>query len=82
MRKGRFRTFCLGVISSEWVRTCLSLLWKQCDASVPRSDLSLTSDAAGVAARLSEVDPRLPFLEGKKVGVASVLLTSIGALGS
>ena len=40
------------------------------------------SDAAGAVARSSQVDPRLPFLEGNIMGVVSVLLTSTGALGS
>ena len=55
------------------------------EASIPKSDLSPVSDVARVVARSSrksQVDPMLPFLEGKIIGVASVLHTSTGALAS
>ena len=66
----------------------LALVSRSCEnsgeASIPRSDLPRTSDAAGVLAGSSpklQVDPRMPFLEGNIIGVTSALLTSIGALG-
>ena len=71
------------LINSERVRVSLP-----CDnsgeASIPKSDLSPTSDIAGVAARSSpelQVDSMLPSLEGRIIGVASVLVTSTGAFG-
>ena len=54
------------------------------EASIPKSALSPMTDTAGVVARSStelQIDPTLPFLEGK-IGVASGMLTSTGALGS
>ena len=42
------------------------------EASIPRSDLSRVSDTAGEAARSStelQVDPMLPFLEGKIIAL-------------
>ena len=66
----------------------LALVSRSCEnsgeASIPRSDLPRTSDAAGVLAGSSpklQVDTRMPFLEGNIIGVTSALLTSIGALG-
>ena len=45
------------------------------------SDFSPASDASRVVSRSSHVGSGLHLLEGKTIGVAS-LLTSIGALGS
>ena len=54
------------------------------DANIPMICLSSTSDDAGVVAMssLELFDPILALLDGKSIGVTSVLLTSTGSSGS
>ena len=81
MARTGLRTFFIRMIISEWGRTYLSPV---STVVRPASDLSSTSDTAGVVTMSSselQVEQMLAFLEGESV-VTSVLLTSTGALGS
>ena len=78
MARTGLRTFFIRMIISEWGRTYLSPV---STVVRPASDLSSTSDTAGVVTMSSSELQVVAFLEGESV-VTSVLLTSTGALGS